>query len=130
MYSLMNRKKLIDLLEKELSYQKSIFGDYKNDPNLNVASLILMIRTYLDKAEKSYVSKWKHEMPDWLLRSKEQGDTNLSPLPTPVKTYEELIKVFALTGAALEAFTNIDPEHWREDGIKDKWNIGGNNIGR
>jgi hypothetical protein len=123
MYSEMSREKLIKLLEKELGYQVSIFGDYRNDPNLNVASLILMIKVYLEKAEKAYVSKWKHEMPDWLLRAKEQGDTVMSPGSAPVKTYEELIKVFALTGAAIEAFANIDPEHWREDGIKDKWNI-------
>lgn len=125
----MSRHKLIKLLEKELDYQQLIFGDYKDDPNLNVASLILMIRTYLDKAEKAYVSKWKHEMPDWLIHVKEQGHVNLAiSSPCPVKTYEELIKVFALSGAALRAFTNIDPEHWREDGIKDKWNEGGNNI--
>jgi len=126
----MKRKNLIELLEKELTYQVSIFGDYKNDPNLNVASLILMIRTYLDKAEKAYVSKWVHDSPDWLISAKEQGGS-LETKPMPVKTYEELIKVFALTGAALEAFTNINPEHWREDGIKDKWNnLGGTNIGR
>ena len=124
----MNRENLFKVLNKELDYQVAIFGDYKNDPNLNVASLILMIKTYLDKAEKAYVSKWKHEMPDWLLKAKEQDDNQSL---VPVKTYEELIKVFALTGAALEAFTIIDPEHWRENGIKDKWNnIGGTNIGR
>jgi hypothetical protein len=39
MSSPMTRNKLIELLEKELEYQKSIFGDYKNDPNLNIASL-------------------------------------------------------------------------------------------
>lgn len=126
----MSRNKLFELLEKELNYQKSIFGDYKNDPNLNVASLILLIRTYLDKAEKAYGSKWKHEMPDWLIRVKEQGDDELSSKPSPVETYEDLIKVFALSGAALLSFTNIDPDHWREDGIKNKWNTttGENNI--
>lgn len=118
----MSRNKLIKLLNKEMGYQKTIFGDYKDDPNLNVASLILLIRTYLDKAEKAYGSKWKYELPDWLLRAKEQGDDDiLLSKQAPVKTYEELIKVFALSGAALEAFTNIDPDHWREDGVKDKW---------
>ena len=85
-----------------------------------------MIRTYLDKAEKAYVSKWKHEMPDWLIEARERGNVNFSSSPAPVKTYEELIKVFALSGAALKAFTNINPEHWRDDGIKDKWNEGEN----
>ncbi len=132
MYRTTSREDLIKLLIKELDYQVSIFGNYKEDQNMNVASLILMIEEYLEKAKKAYMSQWKHEMPDWLERVKEQGDTNLTPFPAPVKTYEELIKVFALTGAALEAFTKIDPNHWREDGIKDKWttNVGGSNIGR
>jgi len=122
MFQTTDRERLVKLLIKELDYQKTIFGDYKEDENMNIASLILIIEKYLNKAKESYISQWKHELPDWCLRLKEQGDTNLSPQPAPIGTYEELIKVFALTGAALEAFTNIDPEHWREDGIKDKWN--------
>ena len=126
----MSRNELVELLNKELDYQVSIFGRYKDDPNMNVASLILMIEEYLDKAKKAYMKQWKHEMPDWLKYAKEQGEDNLSPWPAPTKTYEELIKVFALAGAALESFTLIDAKHWRENGIKDKWNTGGNNIGR
>jgi len=125
----MNRQKLFELLQKELDYQVSIFGNYSEDPTLNVASLILMMEVYLEKAKKAYVSKWKHEMPDWLIEVKENGTDNLTPSPAPVETYEELIKVFALAGATLEAFAKIEPSHWREDGIKNKW-IGENNIGR
>jgi len=118
----MSREVLISILNKELDYQRTIFGDYKDDPNMNVASLIIIIEEYLEKAKKSFISKWEQELPDWLNYCKEQGDTNLSPWPAPVKTYEELIKVFALAGATLEAFTQLNPEHWRENGIKEKWN--------
>lgn len=117
-----SRETILELYKKEREYEESIFGSYSTDSNMNVASLILMIKTYLEKAEKAYVSKWIHEMPDWLLYTKEQGDNNLAPYACPVETYEELIKVFALAGAALESFTKINPEHWREDGIKEKWN--------
>lgn len=116
-----SRETILELYKKEREYEESIFGRYNSDPNMNVASLILMIKTYLEKAEKAYVSKWKHEIPDWLLHTKEQGD-GIAPYAVPVETYEELIKVFALAGAALESFTEINPDHWRENGIKDKWN--------
>jgi hypothetical protein len=41
----------------------------------------------------------------------------------PVKAYEQLIKVMALAGAALEAYADIDPEKWRQNPEKDgeKW---------
>ncbi len=123
----MDRKDLIKLLVKELDYQVSIFGRYSDDPNLNLASLILLIEEYLTKAKKAYSTKWTHSHPDWLLATNENKDLLSS---SPDKAYEELIKVFALSGAALEAFTAINPDLWRDNGIKDKWNIGGNNIGR
>jgi len=117
-----NRETIIELYKKERIYEESIFGDYKDDPNMNIASLIIIIEQYLEKAKKAYISKWSSELPSWLIYAKEQGDVNLNPWPAPVETYEELIKVFALTGAALEAFTLIKPENWRENGIKQKWN--------
>jgi len=127
----MDRETILELYKKERQYEETIFGDYSIDPALNVASLLLIIETYLEKAKKAYVSKWSHELPDWLLSAKE-NDHGQKVSTIPVGAYEELIKVHALSGAALEAFTDIDPKHWREDGIKDKWNIniGGNNIGK
>lgn len=114
----MDRPTTIELYKKERAYEESIFGDYSKDPNMNVASLLLMIEVYLKKAKDSYVSKWEYDRPDWLLNANEckQGTC-----PVPSKTYEHLIKVFALSGAALEAFTEIDPTLWRDDGIKEKW---------
>lgn len=117
----MNREKVIELYKKEREYEESIFGDYGLDPNLNVASLILIIEESLKKAKKSYVSKWQYSIPDWLILAKESGSID-KPNTVPVKTYEELIKIFALAGAALEAFTEINPSLWRDNGIKEKWN--------
>jgi len=127
----MNRETIIELYKKERQYEEIIFGDYSIDPALNVSSLLLIIETYLEKAKKAYVSNWSHELPDWLISAKE-NDYGNKVSTVPVGSYEELIKVHALSGAALEAFTDIDPNHWREDGIKDKWNIniGGSNIER
>ena len=115
----MNRETAIALYRKEREYEESIFGDYSRDPNMNVASVIHMIEIYLQKAKESYVSKWEYTRPDWLLNAKECPHGHACLVPS--KTYEHLIKVFALSGAALEAFTEIDPTLWREDGIKEKW---------
>lgn len=114
----MDRQTVIDLYRREREYEESIFGDYSKDPNINVASLILMIEVYLKKAKEAYVSKWEYDRPDWLLNATE---CKSATCPIPAKTYEHLIKVFALSGAALESFTEIDPSLWREDGIKEKW---------
>jgi hypothetical protein len=121
----MDRETIWELYKKEREYEETIFGDYSIDPALNVASLLLIIETYLDKAKQAYVSNWVHELPDWLISAKE-NDHGKKVSTVPVGAYEELIKVHALSGAALEAFADINPNHWREDGIKDKWNI---NIG-
>jgi hypothetical protein len=114
----MNRQTAIDLYKKEREYEESIFGDYSQDPNMNVASVLLMIEVYLEKAKKAYVAKWEYDRPEWLLNANE---CKKGTCPVPSKTYEHLIKVFALSGAALEAFTDIDPMLWRDEGIKEKW---------
>jgi len=116
----MDRPTTIELYKKERAYEESIFGDYSKDPNMNVASLLLMIEVYLQKAKDSYVSKWEYDRPDWLLNAAECKNNKTCPVPS--KSYEHLIKVFALSGAALEAFTDIDPNLWRDEGIKEKWN--------
>lgn len=116
----MDRQTAINLYIKERLYEESIFGDYSKDPNMNVASVILMIEVYLKKAKEAYVSKWEYDRPDWLLNASE---CKHGTCPVPSKTYEHLIKVFALAGASLEAFTDIDPNLWRDEGIKEKWGI-------
>lgn len=113
----MTQDEIIKLYIKERVYEKSIFGEYKENPSLNLGSFLLFIDNTLQKAKKYYVSKWTNELPPWLLSTSEfksQGST-------PVEAYEELIKIFALAGAALESYAAIDSSKWREDGIKSKW---------
>jgi hypothetical protein len=118
----MESEKIMELYMKEREYQQKIFGDYKHNPNLNIASFMNFIEEYISKAKKSYSDPWTSavEAPDWLDNCSEFKTQQLAP----VKSYEYLIKVMALAGAALEAYTEIAPEYWREDGKpKDKWNI-------
>ena len=113
----MRREEIIKLYEKERTYQNKIFGEYKDNPSLNLSSFILFLDNYLQKAKKYYVSQWTNEPPLWLLTSKEfiaQGSC-------PADCYEELIKIFALAGAALESYAAIDVSKWREEGVKEKW---------
>ena len=113
----MTREDVIELYEKERNYQIEAFGDYKNNPSLNLSSFLIFLDDYLNKAMKYYLSKWSEEKPPWLLATRESIQQNTSP----VDTYEQLIKIFALSGAALEAYAAIDVNKWREDGVKDKW---------
>lgn len=113
----MTKDEVIKLYLKEREYEQSIFGEYKNNPSLNLGSFLLFLDNTLQKAKKYYVSKWSSDLPPWLLSSSEY----LSQKSSPVDTYEELIKIFALAGAALEAYAAIDSSKWREDGVKDKW---------
>jgi hypothetical protein len=108
---------LFELYKKEREYQKTVFGEYQENPNLNLASFLNFVEEYLDKAKRSYVYDWSSKKPNWFLESKEFVDQGSAP----VKTYEHLIKVFALAGAALETFLSVSLENWREEGPKSKW---------
>ena len=108
---------IIDLYRKEREYQKQIFGDYSKSSSLNLASFLTFIEEYIQKAKKNYVGKWSKDLPPWLISCKEHYNQGSAP----VDTYAELIKVFALTGAAIEVFANIDVNEWRKEGIKSKW---------
>lgn len=113
----MTRNEIIKLYEKEREYQTKIFGEFKNNPSLNLSSFLMFLDSYLQKSKKYYVSKWSKDLPPWLLSTKEtilQGSS-------PSECYEELIKIFALAGAALESYAAIDVSKWREEGIKEKW---------
>jgi len=113
----MKREDILKLYEKERSYQDRVFGEANKSVTLNVASFMLFIEQYLKKAEQEYVEKWEAKKPKWFKNSPEyviQGSA-------PIRTYEYLVKVMALAGAALETFAEIDPEHWREEGINKKW---------
>lgn len=113
----MTEEEIIKLYKKERDYQKSVFGEYKNNPCLNLGSFLLFLDNTLQKAKKYYVSKWTSELPPWMLTTSEYKSQEVAP----VEAYEELIKIFALAGAALESYTAIESSKWREDGIKDKW---------
>lgn len=113
----MDKQTLIDLYLKEREYQESVFGDYKNNPNLNIASFLELVEEYLNRSKKGYVSNWSKELPSWMNNCTESTGGK----PAPIETYEDLIKVFALAGAALEAFLSINVEEWRSEGIKQKW---------
>jgi len=113
----MNVEKLIQLYEKEREYQKKCFGDYENVKSINFGSFLLFIEEYLRKAKAAYCGPWQKETPVWLVWSKEMEEGS-----APVEAYEQLIKVMALVGAALETYSDIDSNQWRlnpeEDGQK------------
>jgi len=107
----MELSKLIELYKKEREYETRIFGDYAKVEPLNFASFLIFLKQYADKALVAYTEKWDTTLPPWLINSKEfQQDGS-----APVKAYEEVIKIMALAGAALETYAEIDPEKWRED---------------
>jgi len=115
---------LIDVLElyrKEREYESRLFGDYKEIKSLNVASFLIFIKEYCDKALSAYSGKWDTDIPLWLKDCKELETSGTAP----VKAYEEVIKIMALAGAVLETYTTIDPEKWREDlqAQTNKWKI-------
>jgi hypothetical protein len=119
----MDRDKLMEnvcnLYKKERDYQVCAHGDYNNVNSLNLGSFLVLIETYLNKAKESYTGPWSKDKPDWLNSCKEITIEGYGP----IDAYEELIKVFTLAGAALETYTDINPEKWRgnvEEDLK-KW---------
>jgi hypothetical protein len=104
---------------KERQYQKQIFGEYEDDTTLSFSSFLVFIEEYVKKAKKAYSGKWEKDLPPWMNSCKEHESNGYAP----VKAYEELIKVFALAGAALETYTDLNAEHWRQNASHDveKW---------
>lgn len=110
---------ICNLYKKEREYQICAHGDYNNVETLNLGSFLVLIETYLNKAKESYSGPWSNERPDWLANCAEIQTEGFAP----ITAYEELIKVFALAGAALETYAAIIPEKWRgniEEDLK-KW---------
>jgi hypothetical protein len=112
-------KQISQLYAKERNYQLCAFGEYENIQSLNLASFLLLIEKYLEKAKKSYVGPWTKELPNWLNDCQE----SFTEGSAPVETYEELIKVFALAGAALETYADFNLSEWRQNITEDlkKW---------
>ena len=102
---------VMKLYKKEREYETCVFGEYDQVKPLNFASFLIFLQKYIKKALNEYAGKWDKELPPWLINCTEfQQDGS-----APVKAYEEVIKIMALAGAALETYTIIDPEIWRED---------------
>ena len=106
----MNSRELFKLYQREREYQRCCFGEYSDIKSLNFASFILFIEEYIQKVKKGYSGKWDTTSPSWLLNSNEMKEGS-----APVEAYEQLVKVFALAGAALETFADINPNDWREN---------------
>jgi hypothetical protein len=104
-------KTIFELYQKERAFEKSVFGNYSEIESLNLASFIIFLEKYIKKVKEAYAGKWENELPPWLISCKEyelHGNA-------PVKAYEEIIKILALSGAVLETYTQIDVSKWRED---------------
>lgn len=106
----MRRSEVQKLYDKERRYEESVFGDYKQNNSFNLATFLEFLRFYIDKATSSYTKEWTNELPPWLKSCIELDDQGTAP----VNTYNAVIKIMALSGAALEAYTDINVEEWRK----------------
>jgi len=108
-----------NLYQKERDYERHVFGEYSQDKSLNFASFLIFLEQYIKKAKKAYCGKWDDELPPWLKMCDEFENHGVAP----TKAYEEIIKVMALAGAALETYAVIDSSKWREHPERDalKW---------
>jgi hypothetical protein len=107
----MNEKKVLELYKKERDYERSTFGDYKDIEALSFPSFIILIKQYIEKVEKAYADKWSRQLPSWLMNCAEFEKSGTAP----VEAYEQMIKLMALAGAALETYSEINIDKWRED---------------
>jgi len=105
----MTKNEVMKLYEKERDYEETNFGNYKTNKNLNLASFLVFLESYIQKAKKNYTQKWDEELPQWLLECVEFNAHGVAP----ANTYECLIEIMTLAGAALETYSNIDVEKWR-----------------
>ena len=116
----MSPSKVMELYMKERMYEQGIFGDYADNPKFNIATFMVFIEKYLNEAKEKYAGAWTAKYPEWLKYAKEGEDGATAP----VETYAALIKLFAMVGAALEAYTEIDISKWRSEGKNPKWKEG------
>lgn len=113
----MTRQEVVELYLKERNYEEKVFGKYNKNKSLNLASFLTFLEHYLTRSKKSYCSKWVSKLPTWLRSCREKEEQGTAP----ATTYEDLIKIMALAGAALESYSDVDIDEWRQDGIKEKW---------
>lgn len=117
----MKKEDIVKLYEKEREYQNDVFGDYRKITTLSFPSFLIFLEIYLNKAKEAYAGKWTKNLPAWLISCAESNDGT-----SPAKAYEEVVKIMALAGAALETYAEIDITKWRETAELDrlKWEEG------
>ena len=101
--------KILEVYRRERIHETRKFGDYQKIESLNLASFLLLIEEYVKRAKAAYTSKWSSELPPWL---KDCAENKLHGT-APVEAYEEIIKIMALAGAALETYCEVLPDEWR-----------------
>jgi len=107
----MTYEEVVELYKKERRYQTKEFGRYELNDCLNMASVLTFLRAYITRADKSYTEDWTNELPSWLVSCRELQIQKSAP----VTTYDALIKIMTLAGAALESYTEIDVSKWRPE---------------
>jgi len=113
----LREEEVFELYKKEREYEKKIFGLYKDNPIITPALISILIGNYCQKLMSGFSEPWSEELPEWMNNCYEMEKQGSVPL----NVYEVLIKIFALSGAILEEFTEIDYEKWRNGTIKNKW---------
>jgi len=113
-----NEESIIEIYRRERDYQSMCFGNYKDVKSLNFGSFLQFIEAYLERSKKAYSGKWDRQLPEWLSDCEEMKEGS-----APVEAYEQIIKVMALCGAALETYATLCPYEWRKDPENDgqKW---------
>jgi len=113
-----SESKVIEIYRREREYQRMCFGNYRDVKSLNFGSFLQFIEEYLQRAKHAYSGKWDKELPGWLRECEEMDEGS-----APVEAYEQIIKVMALCGAALETYAALTPSEWRNDPENDgqKW---------
>jgi len=114
-----SRTDIMIIYDKERKYQREVFGDYNQDKSLSFPSFIAFLKTYAREIELYYTKRWQTEKPDWMIDCAEHNNHGVAP----IKAYEQTIKLMALAGAALETYTQLDPDNWRKNPHQDaeKW---------
>ena len=102
---------VVKLYEREREYQKQAFGEYMEINSLNFASFQIFLEQYAKQAREAYTGKWEKQLPPWLKSCNESVRDGAAP----AFSYEQVIKVMALAGAALETYADIDAEEWRKN---------------
>ncbi len=116
----MSPEEVVELYVIEREYETEVFGDYKDVESLSFPSFLILLDEYIQKAKKAYAGKWHGELPDWLISCQEFKQDGTAP----AEAYEQVIKIMALAGAALETYAEIRLSEWRKNPEKDasKWN--------